>query len=71
MSASFVAEDRFHVTQHGQTSVELTKRNRVYSVNYAGTVTDAGDDWLRLSGVTDANSLSGQGTSPGTLMMTK
>ena len=52
MSASFVLEDRYHVTQHERTAVEPIKRNRVYSVNYAGTVTDASEDWLHLSGVT-------------------
>ena len=44
MSASFVAEGRFHVTQYEQIAVELIKRNRVYSANYADAVPDAGED---------------------------
>ena len=44
MSASFVAEDRFHVTQYEQIAVELVQRNRVCSANYADAVLDAGED---------------------------
>ena len=51
MSASLVAEDRFHLTQHEQIAVELIKRSRVYSAKFAGAVPDAGGDWLRLSDV--------------------
>ena len=44
MPAPVVAEDRFHVTQHERVAVELIKRSRVYSANYAGAVPDAGGD---------------------------
>jgi hypothetical protein len=42
ISASFVEEDRFNLTQQEQIAVELIKRSRVYSGRYAGAVPDSG-----------------------------